>query len=1064
MDAFFDDLILRASTFDELLGDGFETIAGQRADTERAAKRLAAWCRDAASGDWSVLERRLREDGWSIGHVLARFAAARRRPDAATPVWVEDAIWIDDALRGPFEDLATVVAADTPPCPFEHLFIPVIQQAEARLWSGIETRASSHLTAAARARLRHVLLAQLCTLAAPAIYERFTAFMPDELRTEAQSAERHGSTAQYTQFIAEMKAGGLRRLFECRPVLLRLIASLTRQWIETTREFVLRLDADLPAIRELCCSNADAQVVSIDTGLSDPHNSGHSVHIATFTDGRRVVYKPRDLRLDVTWHALIDRLNRAEPPVQLKAARAIARQGYGWVEYIDHHGCGDADDVQRFFRRAGALLALFHCFASGGMHQENLIACGDHPVPIDLEMILQAAERQQQPRYFWRDAVNVAVETYLNSVASVGLIPAWGRSHKNTLFLVGGLASSYKSTPGPGWQDTNSDAMRPWKSAGPKTLRPNLPHVNGQYAALGDHLDPFITGFEDYARFLVRRENASGPTLFDGFDRLPVRMGIRATRSYFLLINRLKDHRTLDDGVTWSAQADVIARQMDWDWDSDAVWPLQRAERAALLDLNVPHFMSLCDGSQIWDSAGVLIADTGKPSGLERAQTRFHRLSDAEIAWQRTVIQESTRVLVEGSGPAPAAGRQLLQPDWLEADDAERCVSEADSIAVDLCRRAIRQGATAAWIAHAGPGDTGIEQFSPLGPDLYNGVAGIGVFLAGHAGVTGSEWACQLALSAVATLRQDIGSRAAASLARAMGIGGATGWGSVVYALTVMSICLRDGELLADAQAAAELFTDDLIASDRRLDVIDGSAGAILCLLRLHRETHSRDVLQRAVRCGEHLLRQRRFGLEGRRSWCGQGIGRHMLTGMSHGAAGYAYSLTALSVASGHQEYAQAAAECLAFENGLYDAAQQNWPDLREKTETRWRCQWCHGAAGIGLARAAMGKRGALHPGLRTDIHHACAAVEASWPVASDSLCCGTLGSIELLREAAAVAGRQELGELASRRLMTLLATSVEGGGWRTGRSLGLFRGVAGVGYTLLREVDRSLPNVLIWD
>jgi lantibiotic modifying enzyme len=27
-----------------------------------------------------------------------------------------------------------------------------------------------------------------------------------------------------------------------------------------------------------------------------------------------------------------------------------------------------------------------------------------------------------------------------------------------------------------------------------------------------------------------------------------------------------------------------------------------------------------------------------------------------------------------------------------------------------------------------------------------------------------------------------------------------------------------------------------------------------------------------------------------------------------------------------------------------------------------------------------------------------------------------------------------------------------------------LFRGLAGVGYTLLRQVDGSLPNVIIWD
>ena len=134
----------------------------------------------------------------------------------------------------------------------------------------------------------------------------------------------------------------------------------------------------------------------IEGDLSDPHNGGHSVLIVRFEDGSRVVYKPKDLRLDVAWHALVERLNRGGAPVELKAVRAIARDGYGWTEFIDHAGCAEADGCKRFFRRAGAWLALFHCFAGSDMHQENMIAAGEHPVPIDLEMILQATAEEHK--------------------------------------------------------------------------------------------------------------------------------------------------------------------------------------------------------------------------------------------------------------------------------------------------------------------------------------------------------------------------------------------------------------------------------------------------------------------------------------------------------------------------------------------------------------------------------------------------------------------------------------------------------------------------------------------
>ena len=250
-----------------------------------------------------------------------------------------------------------------------------------------------------------------------------------------------------------------------------------------------------------------------------------------------------------------------------------------------------------------------------------------------------------------------------------------------------------------------------------------------------------------------------------------------------------------------------------------------------------------------------------------------------------------------------------------------------------------------------------VSQLVVLGPHLYNGLSGIAVFLAAHACVTGRKSSEELALAAVSHLRKDLSSRNSARLARSLGIGGAVGLGSIVYALALMSKLLHHDALLADAQVGAALFTDDLIASDKQLDVMSGSAGGILGLLRVYRDSQAGDVLQRAARCGEHLLAQRRVGPEGRRSWIGQGLGPQPLNGMSHGAAGFAYALAELAAVTGREEFATAAAECIAFENSTFDEERSNWPDLREAEGPRWASQWCHGAAGIGLARGATAKR-----------------------------------------------------------------------------------------------------------
>jgi lantibiotic modifying enzyme len=289
---------------------------------------------------------------------------------------------------------------------------------------------------------------------------------------------------------------------------------------------------------------------------------------------------------------------------------------------------------------------------------------------------------------------------------------------------------------------------------------------------------------------------------------------------------------------------------------------------------------------------------------------------------------------------------------------------------------------------------------------------------------------------------------------------------------------LGNAELLADAEAAAQLFTGELIAADKQLDVMGGSAGAILSLLRLYRDTGSRDVLGRATKCGEHLMTQSRLGPAGRRSFVGQGSGAqspvdgrptHGLNGMSHGAAGFAYALAALAAAAAREDFAQAAAECIAFENASYDADRHNWPDLRA-AEPHWPCQWCHGAPGIGLARLAAAKRGGIESkAIATDLRNAVAGVVGGKLTPVDTLCCGTLGTIEFYCEAADALKRDDLRALAAARLMAVLQRAASSGDyrWNSGKrqfNLGLFRGLAGVGYTLLRRVDASLPNVLIWE
>ena len=73
---------------------------------------------------------------------------------------------------------------------------------------------------------------------------------------------------------------------------------------------------------------------------------------------------------------------------------------------------------------------------------------------------------------------------------------------------------------------------------------------------------------------------------------------------------------------------------------------------AALLTLNVPHFVSPSDGGEIGDAYGASVR-TQAISGLARARERLQNFDDTEIAWQIEVIRENTNSILPAADARP---------------------------------------------------------------------------------------------------------------------------------------------------------------------------------------------------------------------------------------------------------------------------------------------------------------------------------------------------------------------------------------------------------------------------
>jgi lantibiotic modifying enzyme len=176
--------------------------------------------------------------------------------------------------------------------------------------------------------------------------------------------------------------------------------------------------------------------------------------------------------------------------------------------------------------------------------------------------------------------------------------------------------------------------------------------------------------------------------------------------------------------------------------------------------------------------------------------------------------------------------------------------------------------------------------------------------------------------------------------------------------------------------------------------------------------------------------------------------------------------------ATSDERLLNSARAAIEYERSVFSPIAHNWPDLRRSGNNeagRFLCQWCHGAAGIGLARLDC-----LHEfdgeALRSEIESALRTTLALRQFGNDDLCCGNFGRIEFVFAAGQKLRRPELIDQALAMAGILVDKFKRHGDfvWKTGsqrQNPGFHTGISGVGYELLRLTrPGSLPSVLLWE
>jgi type 2 lantibiotic biosynthesis protein LanM len=884
-----------------------------------------------------------------------------------------------------------------------------------------------------------------------------------ELNVARLEGHLEGNTPEerFRSFLRRLKNPDVAlQLLREYPVLARQISIRIQQWLTAGVEFLSRLCEDWQKIGiEFFSDSNPGLLVEAQGGLGDPHKDGKSVMICKFDSGACLVYKPRSLTLDLHFQELLSWINERNIHLPFRILKLLDRGCYGWMEFVAANPCHSAVEVRRFYERQGGYLALLYALDASDFHYENIIAAGEHPVLIDLEALFHPRIGAE-----YADSANGAAGKVMDySVLRVGLLPrrVFGDEESDGVDVSGlGGEGGQLVRNGVSIENDGTDVMRFTRASLLMSGQSNRPTLAGTEIKVQDYGDAIVSGFTAVYQALLecRRDLFSMDGPMERFAQDRVRVVLRPTQVYTALL--------------WeSFHPDVLRDALDRDRLFDRLWVavqdrtyLDRviaAERYDLLIGDIPIFTTQAGSSSLWDSTDHPHPDFFPQCGLETARQRLFSLDAADLGRQIWFIRASlaSLTLAETMEERP-------YPTIVDLQEAtrKRLLMHALGVGNRLKELAFQDHDSASWV---GVGLVNERSWSvlPLGPNLYDGLSGVILFLAYLSSVTGCDDYRLLARKSLVTLRRQLN-----EFAEIAPVGAFSGLSGIIYLFCHLKALWGDEEMTNEAANLIRLLPT-IVEKDQYLDVMAGSAGCLAVLLGMHKVQPSEEVLSHSIQCGRHLLKEARPMPHGI-GWTPRGVAAVPLTGFSHGAAGIAWALSQLANVGGDDRFRNAAMDAIAYERSLFLPELGNWPDLRHEPinngngiSPRCGVMWCHGSAGIGLGRLAMEPFGDQLE-LRAEIDAALNATETHGFGFNHCLCHGDLGNLELFLHAdlkrGGAAGKVRLNHHTSATL-----ASIEAAGWLCGtpskvETPGLMTGLAGIGYQLLRLAEPSkVPSVL---
>ncbi|PEP96969.1 type 2 lanthipeptide synthetase LanM [Bacillus toyonensis] len=849
--------------------------------------------------------------------------------------------------------------------------------------------------------------------------------------------------------------------FENYPCLLRILSNEIRK----SRKFILELlkryqDDQLEISQHLCCNTALQKIRQIDIGLGDAHCDGRKtakIHL----ERKAIFYKTRNLSPQSLYAELIQEWNtNTIEQYTVKTPKSIVKNEYGWIEDIQYQGCSKREEIHTFYKRMGIQMAFLYALNATDFHFENLIAQKDYPILIDLECLFhipldipcnihQTKNLQEKLKY------SVATSVY-----SLGILPAFCKeSHMD----ISGLGKDEQIQSFSKISKLNVDQMKINKDYVWYTpSEEHRPRIAGKRVLLYPYKEDIKQGFT-MAYTYIQHHKKEILRILEGYKELLITRYVpKPTQTYATILDLSLHPRFLHN----SLDRELFIAKFCEEGDGSACSLLGRAEFVDLMNGDIPYFASSISSKNLISSRGSILQDFFSVSPYQFVQQKIEDFNNRDLQFQLQIIENSLELTQQASKQEPVTKSKALNLT-LYMDEFKKknfFIEKAKNIAEYIYTLAYIEDCEnkkqISWVNMILNKKT--FDIQAMNDNLYDGLSGMALMYASLWYVTKETKYWEIAENIMTDIMGRV-ERVSIEESKSA-IGAFNGIASILYTMLNFYIFTQNKKYKKCIQKMIRIMQQHL-QEDSHLDIISGTAGALIVLIRYYELEKEPRVLDVAKQCGTFLINNISYFNEQALGWIG--ISKKALTGFSHGNAGIVYALHLLNNHLQSDSIHTVIKKGIIFENN--NRINGQWLDLRLEDRPIDSCKWCHGSPGILISRLELqkSKDRDISTQSKIDIQYAINNLlkyDFTTMQNGKNICHGVIGNALILMKYGQETQNFRL-ENASKNLLYENVKKFNITQWEQMQEhgiqgVGLLTGLAGIAYGLLYACDQRLPNV----